>query len=287
MSYDRRWLEDVGSEDSHGRTLWALATCAAKDADPARRGWAMGLFEKALPAVEKFSSPRAWAFTLLALTPYCATVEGDAAASRMRRLLADRLMSLLKANRRDGWHWFENVLAYDNARLPQALIETGIATGTPGYIDAGLQSLRWLMAHQTAPSSCFRPVGSDSFGKIHHAPAMFDQQPVEATATIAACLAAAQAERQGHHGGEPSPEWLEGAKSAFDWFLGANDLQVPLINFETGGCLDGLHADRANQNMGAESVLSYLMALVEIRRLKRAGASSDTAKLAPPLALIA
>ena len=166
MSYDRRWLEDVGSEDSHGRTLWALAECARNDADPSRRRWAAALFKTALPVVEDFSSPRAWAFTLLALDAYCAVVSGDVLANRVRALLADRLMSKFAAKKAQDWLWFEDVLAYDNARLPQALLQTGLSTRTPRYVEVGLRSLRWLMSLQTAPSGCFRPVGTKSFGRL-------------------------------------------------------------------------------------------------------------------------
>jgi glycosyltransferase involved in cell wall biosynthesis len=258
MSYDRRWLEESGSEDSHGRTLWALAECARSDTDPSRRTWAAALFKTALPAVEQFSSPRAWAFSLLGLHAYCTLAAGDLFANRIRKLLADRLMALFAANQHNDWHWFENVLAYDNARLPHALIGTGLATNTAAYVETGLKSLRWLMSLQTASSGCFRPVGSKSFGKIHHQPDAFDQQPVEATATIAACLAARRV-----NGGE---EWAQAAMRAFAWFLGENDLHMALIDPHTGSCSDGLHPDRSNENKGAESVLSYLLALVEIRQ---------------------
>jgi glycosyltransferase involved in cell wall biosynthesis len=263
LSYDRRWLETVGSEDSHGRTLWALGVCAASDTRPSRQSWAANLFETAMAAAGAFTSPRAWAFTLLGLDAYCATMPDNVAARRLRCLLADRLVALLRVNTTGAWSWFENVLAYDNARLPQALIQTGLATGTDAYTDAGLQSLRWLMAKQTAPSGCFRPVGSESFGMIHEQPAKFDQQPVEAAATIAACLAAARPDL--------SPEWPANARRAFLWFHGANDLGVSLVDHTTGGCLDGLHADRPNRNMGAESVLSYLLALVDISQLASSG----------------
>ncbi|MFZ4807927.1 MAG: glycosyltransferase family 4 protein [Hyphomicrobiaceae bacterium] len=279
MSYDRRWLEPTGSEDSHGRTLWALGVCSAGDTDPSRRSWAAGLFKTALSSVESFTSPRAWAFTLLGLDAYCTAMPGDPAAERLRRLLADRLLSLLQANPAGSWPWFETVLAYDNARLPQALIATGLAIGSKATTDAGLRSLRWLMAQQTAASGHFRPVGTESFGKPHAPPAKFDQQPVDATATIAACLAAARA--------DASTFWPDGAMQAFNWFLGANDLDVTLVDPKTGGCLDGLHADRPNQNMGAESVLSYLLGLLDIRQLARAGAVSIPARIAPSLALSA
>jgi hypothetical protein len=246
---------------SHGRTLWALAECARKDTDPSRRRWAAALFKTALPAVEEFSSPRAWAFALLGLDAYCTLVGGDLVANRLRRLLADRLMSLFSATESKDWVWFEDLLAYDNARLPQALIQTGLTTHTPTYVEAGLRSLRWLMSLQIAPSGCFRPVGTRSFGTLRQKPEAFDQQPVEASATISACLAAWPAD-----GGA---EWPAGAMRAFAWFLGENDLQTALIDPDTGGCLDGLHPDRPNANKGAESVLSYLLGLVEIRRFKR------------------
>jgi glycosyltransferase involved in cell wall biosynthesis len=262
MSYDRRWLEESGSEDSHGRTLWALAECAQNDSDPTRRRWAAGLFNTALPSVEEFSSPRAWAFTLLALDAYGKQVGEDEFAGRMRKQLADRLMFRFCETQTTDWLWFEDRLAYDNARLPQALIQTGLATQTQSYIDVGLRSLRWLMSFQTTLSEYFRPVGTESFIRDRRKPGMFDQQPVEASATISACLAASRVDN--------SPEWPIGARRAFGWFLGENDLQISLIDPDTGSCSDGLHPDRANENKGAESVLSYLLGLVEIGHMKRA-----------------
>jgi glycosyltransferase involved in cell wall biosynthesis len=268
MSYDRRWLEESGSEDSHGRTLWALAECARADTDPSRRTWAAALFRTALPVVDTFSSPRAWAFTLLGLGAYCRLDAGDHFASEMRKTLADRLTALFHASQRKNWLWFEDVLAYDNARLSQALIETGLATDTPSHIEAGLKSLRWLMALQTTSSGHFRPVGSESFGKIRRLPAAFDQQPVEAAAAISACLAASRA--------DDSRDWQSGAMRAFGWYMGENDLRTALIDPDTGSCADGLHPDRINENKGAESVLSYLLGLVEIRQFSATAAVERT-----------
>ncbi|MGB6797719.1 MAG: glycosyl transferase family 1, partial [Xanthobacteraceae bacterium] len=268
MSYDRRWLEERGSEDSHGRTLWALAECARNDTDPSRRRWAGALFKTALAVVEEFSSPRAWAFALLGLDAYCAQAGGDVLANHLRRLLADRLMSLISATETDDWVWFEDSLAYDNARLPQALIQTGLTTHTVPYVEVGLRSLRWLNSLQTTSSGYFRPVGTKSFGRQRQKPEAFDQQPVEASATISACLAASRA--------DDDADWPTEALRVFQWFLGENDLQTALTNPETGSCLDGLHPDRCNENKGAESVLSYLLSLVEIRGLKRSTAMGRT-----------
>ena len=224
----------------------------------------MELFKTALPAIQVFSSPRAWAFTLLGLDAYCTLAGGDSFANRMRRVLADKLMAVFSATETKDWVWFEGLLAYDNARLPQALIQTGLTTHTPQYVEVGLRSLRWLMSQQTSSTGYFRPVGTKSFGKLRQKPEAFDQQPVEASATISACLAAWRA--------DDSSEWPAGAMRAFGWFLGENDLQTPLVDPDTGGCSDGLHPDRLNENKGAESLLSYLLGLVEIRQFKRATA---------------
>jgi len=264
MGFNRTWLEDRGSEDSHGRTLWALGTCARHDSNCSHRRWATSLFKEALSSVDGFTSPRAWAFTLLGLDAFCIAEDRDERAEQARRRLADRLMALLTAVETSEWVWFEDGLAYDNARLPQALIVTGMATGTRAYVDAGLRSLRWLMARQVTPTGLFRPIGSANFGARHAVPFDFDQQPLEATATISACLAAWRLEQE--------PHWITDVARAFDWFLGANDLLLPLVDIETGSCRDGLHPDRANENCGGESVVSYLLALAEVRQMARLGA---------------
>jgi hypothetical protein len=173
-------------------------------------------------------------------------------------------MRILACVETPDWVWFETGLSYDNARLPQSLLLTGMATKTPGYVDAGLKSLNWLMTQQTAPAGHFRPVGSAGFGEQRQPPRAFDQQPVEATATIAACLAAWRA--------DGDAEWKAIARRVFAWFLGSNDLSVALADPETGSCCDGLHPDRANENLGGESVLSYLLGLAEIRQLARSTA---------------
>jgi len=275
MSFDRRWLEELGSEDSHGRTLWALGECARSDANESRRQWAASLFAEALVVTEQFSSPRAWAFTLLGLDAYCGTLPTNLHARELRHLLADRLMALLTAVQTTEWVWFEEGLAYDNARLPQALIVTGTAISAPSYVAAGLRSLRWLMALQTSRDGIFRPIGSDSFGAKRVPPSAFDQQPLEATAAVSACLAAWRA--------DGDVRWKADAARAFSWFLGTNDLSTPLIDVATGSCRDGLHPERANENRGGESVVSYLLSLAEMRRLARM--VGNHRKPAPLLAL--
>jgi hypothetical protein len=180
-------------------------------------------------------------------------------------VVGDRLMSMMSSVETNDWVWFEEGLAYDNARLPQAMIATGRSVGVPTYTAAGLRSLRWLMTLQTTSAGLFRPIGSESFGDMRKSPRPFDQQPLEATATISACLAAWRA--------DGDPKWKADAARAFAWFLGSNDLSASLVDLETGSCCDGLHPDRANENRGGESVVSYLLGLAEIRELSRMGGS--------------
>lgn len=265
MSFDRRWLEEQGSEDSHGRTLWALGVASRDDASPIRRQWARELFVAALAAVEGFASPRAWAFTLLGLNAYCEAVKDDDFAIQFRLRLAHRLLVLLRQVQTPDWIWFEEGLAYDNARIPEALIACGRATGLSGYVEVGLKTLNWLMTKQTAPNGVFRPVGSDSFGDKRQPPRPFDQQPIEAAATIAACLEAWRTTGEGR--------WQATAVQTFAWFFGGNDLGLPLVDRTTGSCRDGLHPDRRNENRGAESVVSYLLSLADMRRFERVGVS--------------
>ncbi len=259
MSYDRRWLEDQGSEDSHGRTLWALGICSRDAPNPSRRIWAAHLFRQAVEVVETFSSPRAWAFTLLGLAAYSEGAGNEIYIRELQRFLASRLMALLLAVESPEWIWFEENLTYDNARLPQALIETGQSLGVASYTDAGLRTLTWLVARQTSDTLKFRPVGTRGFFEHRTISDAFDQQPLEATATISACLAAFAANHD--------PAWKAEAARAFTWFHGHNDLSIPLVDSDTGSCRDGLHPDRANENCGGESVVSYLLSLAEVRQL--------------------
>jgi hypothetical protein len=261
LSYERQWQEPQGSEDSHGRALWGLGTVLGRSKDAGLRGAAGRLFELAIPAAVEFKSPRACAFALLGLQEYLDSFPGDRAALNASETLANRLLQLYRAHQSADWKWFENVLAYSNARLPQALIRAGVRNSNDEMVAAGLEALDWLTTEQRCQAKGhFVPVGSAGFYSKRAEKARFDQQPVEACAVVSACLQAYRATGKGR--------WRKEAWSAFNWFLGDNDLQVALYDPSTGGCRDGLHPDRANENQGAESTLSFLMALLEIRKLE-------------------
>jgi hypothetical protein len=258
LGYDRRWLEDAGSEDSHGRALWALGSVLGHSQDAGLRGAAGRLFEAAMPVVLTFSSPRAWAFSILGMQAYLDWFPGDRAVQGARNLLANRLLELYEQNRTDSWRWFEKSLSYSNARLSQALILTGWRSENRKMTALGIESLEWLVAAQHRENSeVFVPIGSNGFYADGQEKARFDQQPVEACSTISACMDA-------YHLTSES-RWLAEAQCVFHWFLGKNDLQVPLYDVATGGCRDGLHPDRVNENQGAESTLSFLMALLALQ----------------------
>jgi glycosyltransferase involved in cell wall biosynthesis len=257
MSFDRRWLDEYGSEDCHGRALWALGVGVGRSPFRSFQMMAGQLFALALPALTGFTSPRAWAFGLIGIHEYLRRLSGDSFVNQTRETLTCRLSELFEATAQPGWQWFEDELSYDNAKLAHALILSGQATGQPVVLARGLQALRWLTELQMSEQEHFRPIGSNGFYRRGGVRANFDQQPIEAQATVSACLEAYRT--------TSDPWWYEQAQRAFDWFIGWNDLGLELYSAETGGCRDGLHVDRVNRNEGAESTLAFLLSLAEMR----------------------
>ncbi len=274
MSYERAWLEAAGSEDCHARAIWALGTVVGRARSPSRQSLVGGLFHAALPAARAFTSPRAWAFTLLGIDEYLGAFQGDVEIEATRGELARRLHAALPPASDAAWPWFEQYLTYENARLPQALIVSAARMQDPEMRDAGLRSLRWLASIQRSPDGYFAPVGSNGFFPRGGPRAEFDQQPVEACAMVSACLEASRVTGE--------RVWLDEARRAFAWFLGQNQKQLALYDPTTGGCRDGLHADRVNENQGAESTLAYLTSLVELGAREHAVAAA-----APPARVVA
>lgn len=270
MDYQRNWLEETGSDDSHGRALWALGTVLGRSNTPSLQNMAGWVFEKSLPAIRDTTSPRAWAFALIGINEYLQRFAGDRTITQVREELAGRLLELYRHSRSDSWRWYEQSLTYCNAVLPHALLMCGRAIGNSDMTGAGLESLGWLADLQRGGESGghFVAIGSNGFYQRGGARARFDQQPVEAQAMVSACL-----EAQRFTGDKL---WSKEARRAFDWFLGRNDLNLPVYDPTTGGCRDGLHPDRTNENQGAESSLAYLQAMLELRLAETALVSVTT-----------
>ena len=270
MSYDRRWLEDVGSDDSTGRTIWALGACVGRSSEQNTVVWAMNLLENVLPTVVSMPSPRSWAFALLGIHEYQKKFNDDRLAKTIQRQLLDKLVFRYTETATEDWPWFENTLSYDNAILAHALIRSG----DERLVDIGLTALRWLIDLQTAANGHFQPIGSNGFYTKGQLRAYFDQQPLEAQSTISACLAAFDV--------TADEAWQRTAIRVFKWFTGLNDLGLPLYDEQTGGCRDGLHIDRVNLNQGAESTLSYLIALAELHARLKPSAEPKTINVRMP-----
>ena len=258
MSYSRRWMEAVGSEDSHGRALWCIGKAVSLLDNPGHLAMSATLFKKALHAAEDFNSPRAIAFSLVGLHAYLETFSGDSDARRVRESLAERLFIQFQTNAEDDWPWLENALNYANGKLPHALLLSGRRLHRDDMIDMGLVSLKWLLAIQTEDRH-FAPIGSNGWFPKGGARARFDQQPIEANAMVEACVEAFHISRD--------RVWFDNAVMCFNWFLGHNDLNLPLYDPVTGGCRDGLMADGVNQNEGAESSLAWLLSLMTLQKL--------------------
>lgn len=259
MNYQRQWIEENGSEDSHGRTLWALGTVIGRSDNLGLRSLASSLFEKALPTILETTSPRAWAFALIGIHEYLQRFNGDRLISQIRDELAERLLTLYHANRKADWYWYEDKLAYSNAVLPLAMLICGHWLQNETMTAVGLESLNWLADIQRAntPHRHFVPIGSNGFYLQGGEPARFDQQPIEAQAMISACLEAYRF--------TSDPCWYKEAQHVFEWYLGRNDLNLAVYDPTTGGCRDGLHPDRVNENQGAESTLAFLQSWLELR----------------------
>jgi glycosyltransferase involved in cell wall biosynthesis len=276
LSADRRWLDEQGSEDSHGRAIWALGTAVGRSPHWSSQMMAEELFAQALPAVIEFTSPRAWAFSLIGIHEYLRRMKGDRQAIEVRKDLTARLVSIFDIVAQPNWTWFEEGLTYDNAKLAHALIVSGRATGQKNVYERGIRALRWLVEVQTSQHGKLRPIGSNGFYRRDGARADFDQQPIEAQSTVSACLEAFHI--------TADPWWYEQAQCAFDWFLGWNDLGLELYAAQTGGCRDGLHPDRSNENQGAESMLAFLLSLAEMRLTQNTADRAQPAGLAARVA---
>ena len=271
MNFDRTWCEEYGSEDSNGRTLWALGVTAKRATVAKHRDWASRLFDETAGLAFDLVSPRAQAFAMLGAAAMLSAYPGHQLSTNILERFSADLAALLEDARRPEWEWFEIVLAYDNARLPEAMIRAGMALGRRDLTEIGLSTLDWICAQQTSPEGRFRAVGTESFGRPYEAPLQFDQQPLEAQATIDACAAAFKA--------SGDAKWKQEAERAYRWYLGQNDLDLPLATAADGGCFDGLMPNGLNRNQGAESILALQLASCAISALgKAAGTVAGTGR---------
>jgi len=259
LSYDRRWLEDEGSEDSHARAIWALGIAVKYAPNDGIRNMAMRLFHDGLVRLETFGSPRSWAFSVIGLDAYLNKYGGDSQVRKLRTELAEKLFHLFKDNCGEEWPWCEDTLTYANAKIPHAMILAGQWIPDTEMFEAGTRMLEWLLRIQTAEDGHLSVIGNSGWYARGGEKANFDQQPIEAMSLIDACIDIYTA--------TGNARWFQEAQRCLGWFLGRNDLKVALYDFETGGCCDGLQPDGVNENQGAESTLSCLISLLKMYQI--------------------
>lgn len=270
MSYDRRWLEDVGSEDAHGRALWGLGIATTLGPTEGIRVLSARLFRESLDIVADFTSPRAWAFAIMGVHAYLREFEGDTNVRRLRKTLAERLLSMFQNNGTEQWPWCEDVVSYVSAKLPHALILSGQWVPNAAMAAQGLKSLDWLLRQQIDERGVTHLIGNDGWLRREGGRANFDQLPVDAMALVEACAEAYRCTQE--------PVWLKRARQCFDWFLGNNKVEATLYDYHTGGSSDGLHPGEPSMNQGAESTLAWLIALMTMHGLARRALEADLAQ---------
>ncbi len=257
MSYERRWLEETGSEDSHGRALWGLGVAATLGRNDGQVSHAADLFQRALPAVEYFTSPRAVAFTVIGIHAFLSNNGDNGQVETLCRILSAKLMQWFRNFSSQDWPWCEETLTYDNARLPQALLLSAKWLGDDEMLQTAIRALTWLKEIQHDETGCFfAAIGNHGWFRKGRVKAQFDQQPIEAAAMVDTCIEAFNITRD--------EEWITYAYRCLNWYQGENELHIPLYDHATGGCRDGLQEQSVNENQGAESTLCWLMALLAI-----------------------
>jgi len=260
MAYDRRWLDEDGGENAQARAVRALVA-AAHNLKGALADTAQELLNRSWSALDGLTSPRAQALALVALAERAEHEKAEPAWVALANRYALNLLHRRSESALPAWPWFERSLSYSNAKLPHGLIAYGRVFGQQAALEAGVAALRWLETQQTAPDGAFLPIGSERVYGMGEARPLWDGQPVEVYATVAAALEA--------HRATGDVAWLASARRALEWLFGRNALGVPLYDPETGGCRDGLHRDRINANQGAESTLALWLSVAEYTRAAR------------------
>ncbi len=259
MSYDRRFRDQQGSEDTLGRVLWGLGTVVRWGPKEQMRALAQNVMAKAAPRILELEAPRAKAYAIMGMYHLLQKFEGASQFKRLVILLANDLVSLYKEHKSADWQWFEDVMTYGNAKIPEALLRAYQVTQSEEYRDVALESLDFLTKEQWN-GVYFELVGNEGWYPKGGERALFGQQPVDAGYLVEAYVAASEV--------TDTHKYMELARFAFDWFLGRNRLNAALYDFADGSVADGIDSNGISANQGAESVVCYLLAVLGLSELK-------------------
>ena len=254
MNFDRTWWKDEPINDAFGRVLWAFGTVMANPPTPAYLSIVKDCFDRSVEHVDK-QLPRGMAYSILGMSDYLKQFPGASDIKRQLEITADGLVVQHEENSYPDWPWFEDVLTYDNAVLPHALFVAGLTFDNKRCLEVAEKTCEFLLAN-IFNGEHFSFIGNKGWYERGGTRAAFDQQPIEAASTVMMLRAAYDATQ--------NERYLTLQRKAFDWFLGQNDLHIPLYDFRTKGCNDGLLPDGVNTNQGAESMLSFLLSLLAI-----------------------
>jgi len=254
MNFDRTWFKEDPINDAFGRVLWALGTVMAKPPTPAYLSIAKSCFDKSVEHINK-QYPRGMAYSIFGMCDYLKQFPGASDIKRQLELTADGLVTQYQENSYPDWQWFEDMLSYDNAVLPHALFVAGLTFENKKYLAIAKKTCEFLLEN-TFNGEYFSFIGCKGWYERGGTKATFDQQPIEAASTVMMLRAA--------YDSTQDEKFLTLQRKAFDWFLGQNELRIPLYDFRTKGCNDGLLSDGVNTNQGAESTLSFLLSLLAI-----------------------
>jgi len=254
MAFNRNWMKNEPVNDAFGRVLWALGTVMAQPPSPSYLSIVKDAFDRSVRHVPK-QHPRGMAYSILGMADYLRQFPGASDIKRQLEIAADGLVAQYRENNQKDWQWFEDILTYDNAVLPHALYVAYLTLENPTYLEVAERTCRFLL-ETTLDGRHFSFIGCKGWYERGKSRARFDQQPIEAGGTVLMLRAAYDATE--------NPEYLKLQRKAFDWFLGDNDLGIPLYDFKTKGCYDGLIPGGVNLNQGGESLVSFLIALLAV-----------------------
>jgi hypothetical protein len=250
MSYDRAWLDAVGTHDSVGRALWSLGYGMRYAQRGSWRRTCKKLFDKGLRSLDWLQYSRSMAYAMIGLSHACesSVSDGDLPVYREHlRRLANNLKTRYREARDADWQWYEDSMTYDNARLPEAMLRAGLSLHDDELVSVGLRTLRFY-ERVTIEGGVYVPVGNQGWYQRGGTKPRYCQQPLEAAAMVDAALVA--------HDASGDPAYRTTARIALDWYYGRNSRGIVMAR--NGGCLDGLNESSVNMNMGAESSLAYL-----------------------------
>jgi glycosyltransferase involved in cell wall biosynthesis len=250
LSFSRQYLDEVGSEDSFGRTIWALGHLISCAASNSYREFALEIFQRSVPHFKALKHLRGMGNTIIGIALYLQAFPSDEGMVRELDELTKPLIEAYEKHRDIDWHWFEEKMTYDNAILPLALLHSGEITGNERAKEIALESMAFL-DKLTLSNGYLSPVGNEGWYHKGGPFPIYDQQAIETMAMVLMHFQAYQTFRK--------PEYIEKMFLCYKWFLGENTLRAPLYDHETKGCCDGLLPTGINRNQGAESTLAYLI----------------------------